>query len=307
MIQPPRWDADRLGVELERSIERFRQDRMEEPLEDYIEAFEDSTDHYDDLLERTVDLSRIDPAALEILTNPKLLEAFRYLAGPPISTDDLKTLTQATLSSKSFRNDPENVRRVVRTVLLGLDRKRFPWVIEEREPSEHERKAAILASAALMANSRSSTNRRNGGKAEQERKVDEALIAYGMVKVPTRQMPTLGLAPSPGEFCGESYLTSRKADFNVRLWDTRIMPIECKVSNSAVNSVKRLNDTAVSKAVGWLHDLGAANVVPVAVLSGVYKLKNLVDAQARGLILFWAHNLDVMTEWMDQTRPKTKR
>ena len=39
-----------------------------------------------------------------------------------------------------------------------------------------------------------------------------------------------------------------------------------------------------------------------AVLGGVYKLHNLVHAQERGLSLFWAHNLQRMLEWIDETR-----
>jgi hypothetical protein len=65
------------------------------------------------------------------------------------------------------------------------------------------------------------------------------------------------------------------------LWDRRIMAIECKVSNSSTNSVKRLNRGAAGKAEKWLHEFGALGVVPVAVLSGVYKLHNLVGAQTR--------------------------
>jgi XamI-like restriction endonuclease len=81
------------------------------------------------------------------------------------------------------------------------------------------------------------------------------------------------------------------------------MPIECKVSNSAVNSVKRLNNDAAAKAEYWTADFGKRQVVPVAVLSGVYKLHNLLTAQERGLTLFWAHKLDALTEWVESTRP----
>jgi hypothetical protein len=80
------------------------------------------------------------------------------------------------------------------------------------------------------------------------------------------------------------------------------MPIECKVSNSAVNSVKRLNREAAGKAESWIGDFGKRQVVPAAVLSGVYKLRNLVDAQERGLHLFWAHDLRALTEWIESTR-----
>jgi hypothetical protein len=90
----------------------------------------------------------------------------------------------------------------------------------------------------------------------------------------------------------------------VGLWDGRVMPIECKVSNSATNSVKRLNNDAAIKAEVWRRDFGATQVVPSAVLSGVYKLHNLEDAQRRGLALFWAHDICRLVEWISKTKPK---
>ena len=184
---------------------------------------------------------------------------------------------------------------VVRT---GLDRRRFPWVREDRDPTEAEKKAAVLASAALMAAQRVGTDRRSKGKRAQEGIVAGVLIGAGLVEVARRTVSTLTDAPEPGRFCGESRLGNRKADFLIRLWDHRIMAIECKVSNSATNSVKRLNNDAAAKAVAWLNDFGTRQVVPAAVLSGVYKLHNLEDAQeSKALTLLGArpdntHRLD---------------
>jgi hypothetical protein len=109
-------------------------------------------------------------------------------------------------------------------------------------------------------------------------------------------------APERGEFCRESLLGTRKADFILQLWDQRFLAIECKVSNSATNSVKRLNNDAAAKAEAWRDDFGRVQVVPAAVLSGVYKLHNLVDAQQRGLTLFWEHDLASLVRWINATR-----
>jgi hypothetical protein len=106
-----------------------------------------------------------------------------------------------------------------------------------------------------------------------------------------------------GEFCAESLFGTRKADLIVRMWDGRIMPIECKVSNSSTNSVKRLNNDAAVKAEVWIQDFGRTQVVPVAVLSGVYKARNLQEAQRRGLTLYWAHRISDLTTWIESTRP----
>jgi XamI restriction endonuclease len=303
MIEPPRWSEQQLEDGRKTAIEMFRRERLEEPLEDYLEAFDDYQGRIEDLLETTVDLTDLDESALELLTDAKLQEAFRYLAGPPISKDDLKTVAEApSLNAGRLRNDLDTVRRIVEVVLQGLDRRRFPWVRENREPTASERTAAIIASAALMAASRVGTKRRSSGKRIQEGRVEGAFVGAGFVRVPSREVPTVAQAPEPGHFCGESPLGTRKADFIVRLWDFRMMPIECKVSNSAVNSVKRLNNDAAAKAVAWRHDFGATQIVPVAVLSGVYKIHNLLEAQDRGLTLIWAHDLNPLIEWVERMR-----
>ncbi len=80
------------------------------------------------------------------------------------------------------------------------------------------------------------------------------------------------------------------------------MAVECKVSNSSTNSVKRLNNDAAAKAESWIADFGRLNVVPTAVLGGVYKTHNLTDAQDRGLTLFWAHDMQRLTGWITSTR-----
>lgn len=122
------------------------------------------------------------------------------------------------------------------------------------------------------------------------------------MEVAARDIPNVAMAPAPGEFCGESTFGGRKGDIIVRLWDHRVMPIECKVSNSSLNSVKRLNNDAAVKAVGWKRDFGLRQVLPSAVLGGVYNLHNLLEAQDRGLSVFWALDLAPLTTWIDQTK-----
>ena len=303
MIPPLRWTAEEFERDRTQAIAEFRHIRLEEPLEAYLEMFDRYQGIFEDLMESTVDLSELRDNALPVLTDDKLLEAFRYLAGPPISTDDLKTVAEAaSLTAKKLKHDPELVRRIVDLVLIALDRRRFVWVMEDREPTEAERGAAVLASAALIATQRLGTSRRHESKREQEQKVENALLGARFTKVPTRKVETLPQAPSLGQFCGESYLGTRKADFLIRLWDNRVMALECKVSNSATNSVKRLNNDAAAKAEVWRRDFGETQVVPSAIISGVYKLHKLQEAQQRGLSIFWAHSLQVMLEWIEKTK-----
>lgn len=304
----PRWDDARLEADRTKAVEVFREERLTEPLEAYLEVFESYRDAFDDLLETTVDLTLLAENAVEVLTDERFLEAVRYLAAPPMSSDDLITLAEApSLAPKVIKADPELAQRIIATVLDGLDRRRFPWFTEEREATEQERASAVLASTALLATQRVNTERRSKAKTAQEELVAAWLVKAKFKKVMTRDVHTLASAPKPGEFCAESKLGDRKADLIVGLWDSRVMPIECKVSNSATNSIKRLNNDAAVKAGHWRKEFGDTQVVPVAVLSGVFNTLNLSQAQEAGLTLFWAHDLGEMTAWIKTTQPKVSK
>ena len=306
MIDPPVWNDKQLESDRVKAVAAFSEERLEEPLGDYLNAFDEYLGHIEEFLDLTVNLGSIDDEkALSFLSDHRLLDVFRYLAGPPISKDDLKVLADApSFARDNLKENPDLMKRLFNVVMKVLDIRRFVWIAEEREPTEAERSAAVLASAALMAASRAQTRRRNIGKDKQEKQLKEALAEFGFTEVSSRKIQTISHAPAPGEFCGESMFGNRKGDIIVRLWDDRVMPIECKVSNSSTNSVKRLNNDAAVKAVNWKTDFGQRQVVPSVVLSGVYKLHNLRDAQDRGLTLFWAHDLTQLTGWISKTKEK---
>ena len=300
---PPPWTQQQLDEDRGKAMEVFRKRRTEEPIEAYLDAFDQYQGVLEELLEATVDLTADAETLVDIVSEPKLLEAFRYLAGPPISEDDLKVLAEAVLTPSRLKKNRAMAKRVADVVIHGLDPRRFPWVVGGRDPSEAERRAAVLASAALLATRRLETMRRNLEKQHQEDAVKKALRDAGLEEMKTRNIPMLNRAPQPGEFCGESLLGDRKADIVVGLSDGRTLPIECKVSNSATNSVKRLKNDAAVKAVSWRQQFGENQVVPTAVLSGVYKLHNLTSAQSSGLNLFWAHDLPQLIDWIKQAPP----
>jgi len=81
------------------------------------------------------------------------------------------------------------------------------------------------------------------------------------------------------------------------------MAIECKVSNSTVNSYKRLVHDTGGKASHWYSQLGRAQVIPSAVLSGVYSTANLEDVQEnKGVYLFWQHRLDDLAAFVKRIK-----
>ncbi|MGD1146547.1 MAG: XamI family restriction endonuclease [Thermoanaerobaculaceae bacterium] len=305
MIDPPHWTRTQLDDARQKAEDDFREGRHLEPLELYLEVFDEYRGIVEEFLEETVDLTQLQEHAPELLADSKKQEVFRYLSGPPVSLDDLKVLVEAkSFSPDRIKNDPELVGRLISFMRDWHDRRRFPWLNGDWEPDERHREAAVLATTALIAMRSIETMRRNQGKQLQERIVANQLQRSGFEMVPTRKATTLSKAPKAGQFCPESMLGTRKADFIVGLWDDRTMALECKVSNSATNSIKRLNNDAAVKAEVWRHDFGNLQVVPTAVLSGVYGLRNLEDAQNRGLTLFWAHDLQAMVDWMHGTKPQ---
>jgi len=301
---PPRWSDDEFEQDRKKAIRLFRERRIQEPLEQYLEAFEVSRDAIDTLLESTVDLTELLDNSVDVLSDSDLLGAVRYLAGPPISADDLKTLADdASLTPSRLRADPDMAKRVMEVVLLGMDRQRFPWLSEDREPTESERQAAVIATAALLAQRSVMTDRAKDSKDDQEKAVRDRLEQAQFTEVARRTVNTIADAPAAGTFCRESHFGSRKADIIARLYDGRVMPIEAKVSNSSTNSVKRLNNDAAVKARLWTEEFGTVGVVPAAVLAGVFKVGNLRTAQNNNLTIFWEHNLDAMVQFIDSTKP----
>jgi hypothetical protein len=287
----------------------FREERLREDPSKYGEAFEERLGWFEELLEMLVDfddrLTVSDDTILQILTTSHLLEALRYVAGPPLSEDDLLTVTGApSLSRKTLKDAPQLARDIFATVVAVLDRHRFEWVGYQRfPPEEAEKRAAILASAALLAKERLQADRRNEANRVQENGVVKTLSAAGLTLVKATPVMLPDDAPAIGHFSRTAALQGTRADVIARLWDGRLLAIECKVSNSAVNSYKRMMKDAVGSAKKWTEALGTQFVVPAAILSGVFNLKNLEEAQ-RTLSIWWSHDLGKLQAWVEATRAR---
>lgn len=274
----------------------FRHERLHEPLDLYNRFFTAFAEIFRQLVDKLLDIGTepVDAALIASLVDGRdAQKAFRYLTAPPISEDDLETVADATLTPSLLRTDAASAMRIRDTVLTIIDPHRFPWVSEGRQPSDSERERAVIASAALAASSDVGTRRRSTSRDAQEQAVKDLLTNVGLVEVKAKEIPILTAAPAPGRFCGETRLAGTRADVVARLRDGRVMAIECKVSNSTVNSYKRLVHDTGGKAAHWYNQLGRAQVIPSAVLSGVYSTANLEDVQEnKGVCLFWQHRLD---------------
>lgn len=292
---PRRWSELQLEADAATAKSAFRHERLLEPLDLYNQFFTTFANIFRSLIDKLPHVSGdpVDAGLIaDLVEGRDAQKAFRYLTAPPISEDDLETVADAALTPSRLRTDPESAKRIRDTVLTIIDPHRFPWIKQDRRPSNDERERAVIASAALAASSDVGATRRNTSKEAQEKAVKDLLASLGMKEVKAKEIPILTDAPAPGHFCGETRLASTRADVVARLKDGRVLAIECKVSNSTVNSYKRLVHDTGGKAAHWYRELGHAQVIPTAVLSGVYGTANLQDVQDKmGVYLFWQHRL----------------
>ena len=200
------------------------------------------------------------------------------------------------------------------TILTFLDDERFPWIRDERAAKPAERRRAVAMTANLWADQRAKTADRTSYSKAQEMRTCEALERAGLAHVSRAEIrdrlrelgddPSEGLTASNwgealhrGEFTDEIKLAGNKCDVPARLKDGRLLPIECKVSNSEVNSTKRLIRETLGKHIDW-HRTYGHDVNTGVVLAGAFSMKNLRQAQEQGMLLFFEHQLNSLTAFI---------
>jgi hypothetical protein len=305
-VAPIRWTDEQIAADVEASTAAFRRQRFAEPLEAWLREVDQRTAEFEQLFDAhdIATPQALTAADIPAIISSGLLDALRYLTGPPISEDDLKSLAEVkSLAPSRLREDPQAAQRLLDVIRATVDPRRFPWLAETREPEPDERRLAIFASALMHAAPRTLMMRRTVAKGSQEQAVRDELAAHGLQPLPLRPIATYADFPPPGVFSrNEVRFGPKKADVLARLWDDRMLPVECKVSNSSVNSFKRLNHETLSKNTAWTDAFGRANVVPAAMLAGVYSPANVVDAQAAGLAIFWSHRINDLGAFVEATR-----
>lgn len=275
----------------------FIGERMSEGNARYKQAFAANVSSVEALFVATNDLLDFAEGSA-LAATPRLTQTARYLGGPPISADDLDTLAESRIANRS-QLDPDLARKAARTIEVAIDEERFPWLFESprRPPTDHEREMAIKWTAGLRTVQEIQTRRRGESAARQEQAVEQTLLSLGFEQVTRRSIDITG-GLDRGQFCREALVTGTKCDIPIGLRDGRFLFIECKVSNSQTNSVKRLNRECGGKARVWRQSFGD-RAVTAAVLAGVFKLKNLRDAQVNDHVtILWEHRLTDLADFL---------
>lgn len=290
---PPRWTIGEIEAEAAIARERFAARRSAEGRDAYRTAHAEAVGAVTDLLDATDDLAAL---AVTLAERPSLLTTARYVTAPPISADDLDTISSLLRTARAC--DAIAARSAV--IETGIDPIRFPWLSAHppRSPTPTERTSAIGTTAALIAVQRAATVLRVMWAKRQEDAVAAVLEGRGYVRVRRRRIDAFADLPL-GCFCPESVVFGQKSDVPVGLRNGRFLLLECKVSGSEVNSFKRLNHETVNKRDTW--DRGfAAQAYTGAVLGGVFKPSNVLSAQERGVHVFWEHDLSSLGAFLDE-------
>lgn len=302
-----KWKPAEIRKDAIRAKELFRKRRVGEPRERYLQAFQVIERANRTLTPQLTELFR-DPLNVKLLVSivkdRELLSAFRYLAAPPVSEDDLETLSGARLSWKQLQAEPEKALAVRDVISSILDVKRFGWLREHRKPTRSEMAAAVLASSVVASAQRVQTERRSEERAALQDVVSKLLVSLGYQKM---KKPAGGIqnlrrdAPVPGQYMDEVLIGEHNADVAIGLKDYRVLAIECKGSNSEINSRKRINKEVARDASSWVQKFGD-DIVPGALIQGVFNAGYIERAQETPVVFFWAHRLEDLRKFLKASK-----
>ena len=241
------------------------------------------------------------PSAL--MTDGRHMLVFRHLLAPPKSQDQFKLLCDrwSKVSERSGSpQTPKTARAVADVLAQWMDRSIAPWLTANRPPTNTERELLIERVISFIAPKLTETQKRNRLSAEQERAVVGLLTSLGWTQLPSATIDTRAAVPSK-HFMNKTRFatattTAQEVDIACGLANSYVAAMECKVTNDATNSVKRVNDV-LKKAAAWKEHWGSF-VDTAALLQGVIKPEDIQRLTDNGVKVFWSHDLDAFATWV---------
>lgn len=227
------------------------------------------------------------------------VRALRHLMAPPLSQDQFKLACADWTkgSEKSGRPIEASQAKIVAETISGwLD----PHLISEIAAGSQTQ--ALRGAVYLLANQRYQTERRSLLATAQESQACEILNHAGYTFRTSELIDRHGLIPPRHYLRNANFATSDHAehevDIAVGFKKDLVLAIECKVSNDATNSIKRINDV-LKKHTAWKKKWGDF-VVTGALLQGVFAAKDVARLQYAGVIILWSHRLDELRTTLEE-------
>ena len=228
---------------------------------------------------------------------------FRHLLAPPKSQDQFRLLcgSWSKVSEKSGRpQSPEEIEAISGVLHQWMDRNIAPWLFDGSSPSDGDREILIERVVSFIAPKLTETQRRNRLSAEQEDSVVKLLVGLGWTKLQSATIDTRAAVP-PKHFMNKTRFatattTAQEVDIACGFNGSYVAAMECKVTNDATNSVKRINDI-LKKSAAWKSHWGSF-VETAALLQGVINPEDVQRLTDDGVRVFWSHDLGAFGEWV---------
>lgn len=228
----------------------------------------------------------------------------RHLLAPPISQDQFKLLCPPWSKEAENRRKPLAADKAAAVDSVFKDRRSrrlTPWLNGNRPARLNEIMSAVEATAPLMASQMVATARRSRLSREQENAAIAVLEGRDWLKLSSATVSTAGQLPAQ-HFMHKTRFASgpsenQEVDIACGLGGTIVLAMECKVTNDATNSVKRMNDV-LKKAAAWKHHWGTF-VRPAALLQGVISFTDVERLLDFPVEVFWAHRIEQFADWIE--------
>lgn len=239
------------------------------------------------------------------------LTVLRHLSAPPISQDQAELLVHSykkTAEKPNAKVSKENAHALEVAFLARMDQSLTRWLTTNRHPTRNQIRKILDSLAPMMCNQVFVTERRNRVADEQEIAVCQVLTNLGFTRVISKE---IAQTSDLEEFtfmrktkCRASKTGSKELDIAIGIQGPLIIAMECKVSNDATNSIKRVNDI-LAKHASWRSKWGDF-VQTAAMLQGVIKYKEIRRLTEVGVQVFWSHDLETFANWARvQSSPTT--
>jgi hypothetical protein len=274
----------------------------------YLGALAEYSDDVVALLGASGDLLNPKP---DVLRQRRLLDIARYTLPPPISLDDLDTLTDSSFGAwvkqttdRGQKPTSKAFRDAAKIIGERIDGQRAPWIAAKRVPTKQEREIFVKATASVRAMRKVETERRMERSKLQEERARAAIqkAKYEGVETPGTLRDPIYQMPSASYALKSRRLNATNMDIPVRLKANHgtgllFLALEAKVSNSTINSRKRLVEVS-RKRERWDSSGALYQFRTGAVLAGVYDVERLLEAQESGVLIFWEHRLKDLTDFL---------
>lgn len=230
--------------------------------------------------------------------------AFRHLLAPPKSQDQFKLLcpgwSKSTEKSGRGLNEAAAIEVAV-AIERWLDVGITPWRVANRPPTAAERSLVVERVVSFIAPKATDTAKRNRLSNIQEQAVVQLLLGNGWTQLPSTEIDGRGVVPTRHFMHKTRFATAttnaQEVDIACGLRGSVVAAMECKVTNDATNSVKRINDV-LKKAAAWKTHYGSF-VETAALLQGVIKPSDVQRLTDEGVQVFWSHDLDAFSDWIE--------